>query len=779
MRRESPVLTAATANQAAAPRAHRLACAVAIALAFGAQGALAQSPSGGSVAQGTANIFTPSSNSTLVQVTSNKAVINWNDFSVGNGNLVQFIQNSASSVALNRVTGGNASTIAGNLTANGQIFLVNPNGVFFTSTASVNVGGLIASTLNIADTDFMAGNYVFTKVGGSPLGQVVNNGSITTSTGGFAALFGEQVTNGATGVISSPSGKVALGVGEKITVSFDSNQLLSFTVDQKAVANNAYATNNGQLLSDGGSVQMTAGVANALSGAVVNQNGVIRAAGVSTRNGEVILSADGGDIDVAATSTIEAGALTGATSAASVSIQAQNGAVTVHDGSSISAGGAGGANVLLSGTSLSLGGNISAQSTESNAFIGMGGNGIALNNANVQASGFMSSFISLSSGTGGITQDAAGQLRSVTTASASQAAGQGGYAFGGVTLDGSGSHVLAGSIEARATGPDAFASASVNSASGAISAGNINVQTDQGGTGATLSLTAGGNINVTGPLSNSADAGPANTLVRAGGSLNVGGNISVQGLSGTGGTATLASLVANGGNLVMAPGKSVTVTDLTSAGNASNGAGLALSATGSVSAGDLTATSAAGPAQVAVSGDGGVLLNGNVSASGRSALVDVRAAGGNLIAVASGKTVEAVSTVAGGGGALVSLSTPGGSLRLDGTLSARALNGDSARVITNPSLAPAGDALSVWLAMDNGQSILARLLAISRSTPVNPLSRGGLIVMPNWNIVGASLYSGTGVDAALLEDDEEGQSINPTSDIQTDAPPVNAAMIKR
>jgi filamentous hemagglutinin family protein len=761
------------------PQVRRLACAAAVALAFGATGALAQSPSGGSVAQGSANIFTPSANTTLVQVTTNKAVINWNDFSIGNGNLVQFIQNSASSVALNRVTGGNASTIAGNLLANGQLFLVNPNGVFFTSTASVNVGGLIASTLNIADSDFMAGNYVFTKDGGSPLGQVVNNGSITTSTGGFAALFGEQVTNGATGVISSPSGKVALGVGEKITVSFDSNQLLSFTVDQKAVANNAYATNNGQLLSDGGSVQITAGVVNALSGAVVNQNGVIRAAGVSTRNGEVILSADGGDVEIGASSTIDAGALTGA-SPASITVQAQNGGITVHDGSAITANGAAGGNVLLSASgNVSLGGTISAQSSETFAFVGISGNGVALNGASIDASGFLSSFVNVNAGTGAITQASGGQLRATTTASASQAAGQGGYAFGGVILDGAGSHSLAGSIEARATGPDATATASVNSSAGSITAGNITVQSDQGGTGANLALTAAGNINVTGPLANSADSGPANTLVRAGGSLAVGGNITVQGISGLGGTATLASLVANGGDLVIAPGKVVTVTDITPAGNGSNGAGLSLAATGIVSAGDLTVTSSAGPAQVAVSGDRGVYLNGNVSASGRSALADVRAAGGNLIAVASGKTVEAVATVQGGGGALVSLSTPGGSLRLDGTLSARAPSGDRARVVTNPSLDPVGDALAMYLAMDNGQSMLARLLTISRTTPVNPLSRGGLIVMPNWNIVGANLYSGTGVDAALLEDDEEGQSINPTSDIQTDAPPVNAAMIKR
>lgn len=759
------------------PRARKLAWAVAVALAFGADCALADLPTGGTVVQGSATIMTPSMNGTLVNVTSNKAVINWNSFSISNGNVVQFAQPSSTAVTLNRVTGGTSSDISGNLLANGQIFLVNPNGVFFSATANINVGGLIASTLDITDNNFMAGTYVFNKGSGSPFGQVVNNGTITTASGGFAALFGEQVVNGATGVITSPSGKVGLGVGEKITVSFDSNQLLTFTVDQKALASNAYATNNGQLIADGGSVQMSAGVANALAGAVVNQNGVIRAAGVSMKNGDVYLSADGGDVDVAG--SIDVGGLSGAP-ASSLRLAAVNGNVTVHDGASLTASGAAGTslNVQASGQ-VSLGGTLSAQSSEAGASIAVSGNGVALNTANLSAGGYMSSFITVNSGSGAITQAAGGQVSAATTATASQAATAGGYAFGGVTLDGAGSHNLAGSISAGATGPDGYAMATVNSTSGSLSVGNISARADQGGTGASVALTAPGSITTTGTVASYADAGPASANIAAGGAVNLGSNVSVQGLSGTS-SATLATISASSGNLTMAPGTQVSVTDLSGAGVPSNGAGLALTASnGRVIAADLASTSASGATQVAVTGSGGVALNGNVSASGQSALVNISASG-TEISLAGGKTVQAVSTVAGGGGALVNLSTPGGSLRIDGTLQSQAPGADGAQVVTNPSLYPAAPGTTstpVLLSLDPGQALLSRLLAASRTTPVNPLASTGLIVMPNWNIVGASLITGGNIDAAVFEEDGP-DSLNPTSDIQVDAAPINAAMKK-
>jgi len=138
-------------------------------------------PQGGSVAAGTASISTNASTLTVNQ-TSSKAIINWQNFSVGAGESVNFRQPGASSVALNRVLGNNPSQIFGHLTANGQIFLINPNGIVFGPGAQVDVGGLVASTLDIANQDFLAGNYQFSGVSTA---SVVNYGKIKAFNGGY------------------------------------------------------------------------------------------------------------------------------------------------------------------------------------------------------------------------------------------------------------------------------------------------------------------------------------------------------------------------------------------------------------------------------------------------------------------------------------------------------------------------------------------------------------------------------------------------------------------
>src|SRR6185503_14732571 len=116
-------------------------------------------PSGGQVVAGQANITTPSANSLVVKQASQSAIINWQQFSIGKGQYVQFMQPSSSSVVLNRVVGGSPTSILGNLSANGQVFLVNTNGVFFGKGANLDVGGLVASTLDINNNNFLSGNY--------------------------------------------------------------------------------------------------------------------------------------------------------------------------------------------------------------------------------------------------------------------------------------------------------------------------------------------------------------------------------------------------------------------------------------------------------------------------------------------------------------------------------------------------------------------------------------------------------------------------------------------
>lgn len=179
-------------------------------------------PEGGQVIAGSATISNPDANSTLITQSTSHAAIDWQRFNIGSQEYVQFAQPDASSVALNRVIGGDPSQILGNLSANGQVFLVNPNGVYFGQSATVDVGGIVASVNNIRIEDFMSGNYVFSKSADGPddVG-VVNDGVITARDGGYVVLMGDYVHNN--GIIRARLGTVALAAGNQITMDVKGN----------------------------------------------------------------------------------------------------------------------------------------------------------------------------------------------------------------------------------------------------------------------------------------------------------------------------------------------------------------------------------------------------------------------------------------------------------------------------------------------------------------------------------------------------------------------------
>src|SRR6185312_2432321 len=156
----------------------------------------------------------------------------------------------------------------------------------FGQGATIDVGGLVATTLPIVSTDPATGRYVFANSGGS--GTVVNQGTIT-ALNGYVGLFAPQVIN--QGVISARLGSVTLAAGDKITLDMVGDGLIKVTVDQAAL--NAAALNKGTIEADGGNVLLTARSANALLDTVVNTDGVIRANTISNRNGTITL--DGGD----------------------------------------------------------------------------------------------------------------------------------------------------------------------------------------------------------------------------------------------------------------------------------------------------------------------------------------------------------------------------------------------------------------------------------------------------------------------------------------------------
>ena len=129
------------------------------------------------------------------------------------------------------------SHILGNLRANGQVFVLNPNGVLFGSTAQVNVNGLVASSLSLNDADFLAGSYTFRTTGAA--GSVINQGALTAANGGYLALLAPEVRN--EGVISATLGTALLAAGDTVTLHLHNGSLLSYTIDQGTL--NALAEN--------------------------------------------------------------------------------------------------------------------------------------------------------------------------------------------------------------------------------------------------------------------------------------------------------------------------------------------------------------------------------------------------------------------------------------------------------------------------------------------------------------------------------------------------------
>ncbi|KPF50946.1 hypothetical protein IP87_16855 [beta proteobacterium AAP121] len=268
-----------------------------LALAQVAPGSL---PSGGQVVVGSGSLV-QSPNLLVIQQNSAKLGLDWQSFNIGSGATVEFRQPSANSVALNRVLGHSGTEIYGQLRANGQVFLTNPNGVLFAPGARVDVGGLVATTLDITQQDFADGRYVFSSNSGP--GTVRNQGSLQASAGGYLALFGQQVVN--EGDIRVDAGSVVLASGRAATVSISGSGLVSAAVTPGLVA--GQVDNAGRIQADGGVVTLTARSAQDIAGSLVNNSGIVRANTLVERGGEIWITGD----QVASTGTLSAAAPAG------------------------------------------------------------------------------------------------------------------------------------------------------------------------------------------------------------------------------------------------------------------------------------------------------------------------------------------------------------------------------------------------------------------------------------------------------------------------------------
>jgi filamentous hemagglutinin family protein len=235
-------------------------------------------PTGPAVVSGTASFSIVGS--TLTVTNTPNTIVNWQTFSIGAGETTRFNQQSGISSVLNRITTQNPSSILGSLQSNGRIFLVNPSGIVFGAGSRIDAAGLVASTLNLSDADFLAGRLRFTSTPGA--GPVSNNGTIATiGADAPVYLIGPAVTNA--GVITSPAGEVLLAAGNSVEVIDPGTP--NITVQITAPSNEAL--NLGAIFADSGRVSIFAGL--------VRQLGVVQADTlVVGQDGRIALEATGG-----------------------------------------------------------------------------------------------------------------------------------------------------------------------------------------------------------------------------------------------------------------------------------------------------------------------------------------------------------------------------------------------------------------------------------------------------------------------------------------------------
>ncbi|OCL90992.1 MBG domain-containing protein [Aliarcobacter thereius] len=246
-------------------------------------------PQGANVVSGNVNI-NQIGNITNVNQTTNKAIVNWQSFSVGKNEVVNFNQPNINSSILNRVVGFDKSFIDGAINSNGKVFLVNPNGVVFSKDAVINVGGLVASTRDITNENFLSGNYIFE---GSSKSGILNQGKIISADSSLVALLGQNVIN--EGVIAAKLGSVVLASGDRFTLNLNGNSLTNLTIDKGTY--NSLVSNKGLIQADGSNVYLTSKALDEIIKGVTNNDGIIEAKSIEEEKGKVLLAGDNINVD--------------------------------------------------------------------------------------------------------------------------------------------------------------------------------------------------------------------------------------------------------------------------------------------------------------------------------------------------------------------------------------------------------------------------------------------------------------------------------------------------
>ena len=243
-------------------------------------------PTGGNITQGTGSISQNGTNTNINQQSQNLD-INWQTFSSGVNESINFSQPSVSAIAINRVIGGVPSVLQGALNANGNVFILNNSGITFSGTSRVNVGSLLATTAK--DLTLRDGKYEFT---GADKGIIANYGNINVSNGGFAVLAAPQVNNA--GFIQANLGRIELASTTALTLDLRGDNLITYSVSEETLKD-AGVTNTGTLTAQSGLVAISTNIASDVVSGVVNLGGIIDADafGKNADGGTVLVKSSG------------------------------------------------------------------------------------------------------------------------------------------------------------------------------------------------------------------------------------------------------------------------------------------------------------------------------------------------------------------------------------------------------------------------------------------------------------------------------------------------------
>jgi filamentous hemagglutinin family protein len=298
-------------------------------------------PADGVVAAGSATI-SESGKKLDVHQASDRAVIDWRSFNIDVDEHTQFHQPSSSAVAVNRVNSTDPSQVMGRLSANGNVVLINPNGVFFGRDSRVDVNGLIATTADIENNQVMQGGKLHFTKPGNPTATITNQGTITAKQAGLVGLVAPNVEND--GVIAARLGKVQLASGDQMTVDLYGDGLMELAVSDTVEAQ--LVKNTGTISAEGGTIALTAAAGRQIVDSLVQIEGELTAPTVTEHNGKIIIAAEGSNATILAGGQIKASGEAAGTTGGTVRLEADRIAVT---GKIDASGKAGGGKVFVGG----------------------------------------------------------------------------------------------------------------------------------------------------------------------------------------------------------------------------------------------------------------------------------------------------------------------------------------------------------------------------------------------------------------------------------------------